>query len=188
MAESYCLPCIYYGKSTDTCDYILLEDRRRPCPGGKGCIVRRMKKEVKKTMGKPKWDTQLGMQMWLEGKKDKEIAEHFGIAANTVTTCRRKYWEKHKQPPPQKKYGGRDGAGRTHRRSGRKAGSDSCQYVHAGWCVSYSGRSHQNQSRYRSDLHRRCNTLSLELGQRRRPSPCSSSYKPPTQALGGVGL
>ena len=99
MAESYCLPCIYYGKTTNTCDYILIEDQCRPCPGGKGCTARRMKKDVKKVMGKPKWDTELGMQMWLEGKKDKEIAEHFGIAANTVTTCRRKYWEKHKQPP-----------------------------------------------------------------------------------------
>ena len=40
--------------------------------------------------------------MWLEGKKDREIAEHFGIASNTVTTCRRKYWEKHVDPSEKK--------------------------------------------------------------------------------------
>lgn len=100
MAESYCLSCIYYGKSTNTCDYILIEDRCRPCPGGKGCTARRTKKDVKKVMDKPKWDTELGMQMWLEGKSDKEIAEHFGIHHSTVSRIRRKYWESHKQPPP----------------------------------------------------------------------------------------
>lgn len=99
----YCLPCIYYGKSTKTCDFILMEDRRRPCPGGDGCTERRTKKEVGRKLAlKATWDTALGMQMWLEGKKDKEIAEHFGIARNTVATCRRKYWEKHQNPSEKK--------------------------------------------------------------------------------------
>lgn len=99
----YCLPCIYYGKNTRSCDYILMEDRRRPCPGGEGCTERRTKKEVgRKLASKASWDTALGMQMWLEGKKDREIAEHFGIASNTVTTCRRKYWEKHVDPSEKK--------------------------------------------------------------------------------------
>lgn len=98
----YCLPCIYYGKSTMSCDYIFLENARRPCPGGEGCTARRLKKDVNR-MGRPKWDTELGMQMWLEGKKDREIAEYFGIASNTVTTCRNKYWEKHRQPPAKKR-------------------------------------------------------------------------------------
>lgn len=57
-------------------------------------------------MDKPKWDTELGMQMWLEGKSDKEIAEHFGIHHSTVARIRLKYWEAHKQPPPKKKCGG----------------------------------------------------------------------------------
>lgn len=90
--DPWCLPCIYYGKYTMTCDYILIEDHSRPCPGGPGCTARKLRKDVNGKM-KAKWDTQLGRQLWLEGKKDKEIAEQFGIAANTVTTCRRKHWE-----------------------------------------------------------------------------------------------
>lgn len=88
-------PCagrMYYGKSTDTCDYILIADQRRPCPPGLECTVRRTLKDVKK-MGKPRWDTEFGRLLWLEGKSDVQIAKEMGVAPNTVLHQRRK-WEK----------------------------------------------------------------------------------------------
>lgn len=90
----YCHPCIYYGKSTCTCDYILIVGHPRPCPAGAGCTARILKKDVKKKMGKPRWDIAKGKQMWEQGMSDSQIAKHFGIAANTVLHQRRSYWEK----------------------------------------------------------------------------------------------
>lgn len=45
-------------------------------------------------MRRVKWDTELGRLLWLDGQKDIEIADHFGIAVNTVTSYRKKHWEK----------------------------------------------------------------------------------------------
>ena len=94
MAEqkSPCEGCMYYGKSTDTCDYILIADQRRPCPPGAECTVRRTTKEGKR-MGKARWDTELGRLLWLEGKSDAQIAKEMGVAPNTVLHQRRR-WEK----------------------------------------------------------------------------------------------
>ena len=102
LHNTYCLPCIYYGKSTMTCDYILIEGHSRPCPAGVGCTAKITKKDVKKNMGKPRWDTALGKQMWEQGMSDSQIAKHFGIAANTVLHQRRSYWEKGVAAPVKK--------------------------------------------------------------------------------------
>lgn len=91
--DPHCFPCVYYGKSTRTCDYILIEDHSRPCPAGAGCTARITKKEAKRRMT-PKWDTTLGAKMHQDGCSDKEIAEHFGIAVSTVSYQRRNRWEK----------------------------------------------------------------------------------------------
>lgn len=99
----YCLPCIYYAMSTMSCDYIFMEDHSRPCPAGAGCTARILKKDVKKKMGKPRWDIALGKQMWEQGMSDSQIAKHFGIAANTVLHQRRSYWEKGVTAPVKKK-------------------------------------------------------------------------------------
>ena len=45
-------------------------------------------------MKKVKWDTEMGRLLWLDGQKDSEIADHFGIAVSTVTSYRKKHWEK----------------------------------------------------------------------------------------------
>lgn len=90
--DRFCADCIYYAKSTRSCDFFIMEDRLRGCPGGDGCRARRTKKDVKKAMS-PKWDTALGKQMWEEGKSDRQIAEHFGISPNTVLYQRQKKWE-----------------------------------------------------------------------------------------------
>ena len=99
----YCNSCIYYGKSTCTCDYILIVGHPRPCPAGAGCTARILKKDVKKKMGKPRWDIAQGKQMWEQGMSDSQIAKHFGIAANTVLHQRRSYWEKGVTAPVKKK-------------------------------------------------------------------------------------
>ena len=53
-----------------------------------------LKKDVKKRMGNPRWDTEQGRQMYLQGMSDQQIGDHFGVAANTVLYQRQKYWEK----------------------------------------------------------------------------------------------
>lgn len=98
-SKSPCAGCMYYGKSTDSCDYILIADQRRPCPPGPGCSVRRTTKEVKR-MGKPRWDTELGRLLWLEGKSDAQIAKEMGVAPNTVLHQRRKWEKTTKRPEP----------------------------------------------------------------------------------------
>lgn len=45
-------------------------------------------------MKKPKWDVELGRLLWLEGKSDGEIADEFGISTCTVTSYRKRHWEK----------------------------------------------------------------------------------------------
>ena len=99
----YCLPCVYYATTTMSCDYIFIEDKCRPCPAGAGCTARILKKDVKKKMGKPRWDIAQGKQMWEQGMSDSQIAKHFGIAANTVLHQRRSYWEKGITAPVKKK-------------------------------------------------------------------------------------
>lgn len=91
--DPWCSKCIYYGRSTRTCDYILMEDQRRPCPAGDGCTARRTSRKVSK-MGKPRWDTELGRLLWLDGKSDREIAVEMGVATNTVLHQRKTKWEK----------------------------------------------------------------------------------------------
>ena len=45
-------------------------------------------------MKKLTWNTEAGRQMWLEGKKDSEIADEFGVATSTVAAYRKRHWEK----------------------------------------------------------------------------------------------
>ena len=44
--RKYCKGCYYWGGlngSCDCCNYIFVEGRKRPCPPGKGCTVRKEK-------------------------------------------------------------------------------------------------------------------------------------------------
>lgn len=50
-------------------------------------------------MRKPKWDTELGRLLWLDGRKDGEIADEFGIPISTVTAYRKRHWEKGSMQP-----------------------------------------------------------------------------------------
>lgn len=170
-----CAGCMYYGKSTDTCDYILIADQRRPCPPGLECTVRRTLKDVKK-MGKPRWDTEFGRLLWLEGKSDAQIAKEMGVAPNTVLHQRRK-WEKTTTRPEPAETVQETGPApelapmltqATTEEKKESPPPSPCKHGHTGRSLQHFGRGHQNQTRHRGNLHGRCNSLSLELGQRRR--------------------
>lgn len=93
MKANFCEDCAYYTPTTETCDYWLIEDRLRGCPGGPGCDKKITKKEYRKMNPAGKWDKAAGMKMWQEGKTDKEIAEAFCVTPSAVFQIRKKKWE-----------------------------------------------------------------------------------------------
>lgn len=88
--DAYCSDCVYYACSTRTCDYILITDRRRPCPAGEGCTERYTRKEA--TMAKATWDTAAAYDLYLAGKSDKEISEALNVPIGSVSFYRKKHW------------------------------------------------------------------------------------------------
>ena len=48
--DAYCKGCVYRGKTSGdtTCEYILIEKKRRPCKPGDGCTVRVLGKKDRK--------------------------------------------------------------------------------------------------------------------------------------------
>lgn len=52
MAKNYCDNCIYScgftGLNIKSCDYFLVTNKRRPCPPGKGCTVKVVRKGKRK--------------------------------------------------------------------------------------------------------------------------------------------
>ena len=94
MGHPNCQTCHYFCKTTDTCDYWLIEDQLRGCDPGAGCTKKITTKEYKKMSYAPKWDRAAGREMWLAGKSDKEIAAVYGVSGEAVGQVRRKVWEK----------------------------------------------------------------------------------------------
>jgi len=94
MCTSRCAGCFFQGRSTGTCDYIFIVGVRRPCPPGEGCAAYVSTDRKEEFMRKPNWDTEAGRKMWLEGKKDAEIADEFGISVHAVTSYRSKHWQR----------------------------------------------------------------------------------------------
>jgi hypothetical protein len=50
--DKYCLDCHYYQGNSEVdicCCYLLITDKRRPCPPGKGCTVKVKRKRRRKT-------------------------------------------------------------------------------------------------------------------------------------------
>ena len=46
LIDKHCMGCKYYAGITEYiyyCSYFMKEDKRRPCPPGKGCTVRKEK-------------------------------------------------------------------------------------------------------------------------------------------------
>ena len=99
-----CRGCMYLSLSVGSCDYILIEDKRRPCPGGKGCTVRKdgVRPQHEEARKKPKWDTEMGKQLWKAGKTDEEIANAMGVTRDAVSSYRLKHWGKSNPKAPGK--------------------------------------------------------------------------------------
>lgn len=93
-----CNGCVYWAKTTRSCDYIFVEDRMRPCPPGDACTVRLTPREV--AMSKATWDTQKAKGMWQAGFTDKDIAQEVGTTAASISYYRRKHWVE--DPPPER--------------------------------------------------------------------------------------
>lgn len=70
-----CNGCIYAGRAgkQPICEYILKTQRRRPCPPGAGCTVKRM--EERSVPVKSDWDRERARQLLEEGKTDLEAAD-----------------------------------------------------------------------------------------------------------------
>jgi hypothetical protein len=52
--DKYCADCKYYMGNCDNtlcCNYIFIEDKRRPCDPGKGCTVKVKRKRRRKVCG-----------------------------------------------------------------------------------------------------------------------------------------
>ena len=49
--SAYCKGCVYRGivqGSLPCCNYIFMEDKRRPCPPGEGCTVKTTNREAQR--------------------------------------------------------------------------------------------------------------------------------------------
>ena len=75
-----CTGCAYAGMAGHwpICAYILIEGRRRPCPPGLGCTVKRT--EGVKMPERISWDRERARALIAEGKKDLEIADMVGCS------------------------------------------------------------------------------------------------------------
>lgn len=61
MADKNCCNCYYYQGGSDMdlcCNYIFIEDQKRPCPPGKDCTVKRPRKRRRKLNEERKRDRQ----------------------------------------------------------------------------------------------------------------------------------
>lgn len=89
LCDKTCEKCRFWGRSTNTCDYILVMDRSRGCPVGKGC--KRMEPAVVQKNKRIKWDEAKAYELWQQGKNDVEIGREVGASSFTVG-----YWRKHR--------------------------------------------------------------------------------------------
>ena len=98
VCTNRCAGCFFLRRSTGTCDYIFIVGVRRPCLPGRECTAYVPVDRKEEFMRKPNWDTEAGREMWLEGKKDAEIADAFGISVHAVTCYRVKHWQQPMTP------------------------------------------------------------------------------------------
>lgn len=89
--------CIYYGKSTDSCDYYLITGVRRGCDPNECTRYTKGQKtntalqdfNLKRTA---QWNVKFKHMriLYNNGKYDKEIAEMIGCSVNTVKLWRKR--------------------------------------------------------------------------------------------------
>lgn len=93
-----CEGCFFLSEYFGCCNYLIYTDKRRPCPGGKDCTVKTAQTPANRKAGEGhggrplKWDTEKGLQLWLEGKTLAEIAKEVGSSQTTVSYYAARYW------------------------------------------------------------------------------------------------
>lgn len=86
-----CLGCIYFAETTLTCDYILMTDKRRPCPPGKDCTVKSVPIKKKLTAsGKLDRDAMV-RALYKDGANDREIADLLGYSVDAIFKWRKRH-------------------------------------------------------------------------------------------------
>lgn len=89
LVDRSCHKCRFWCKNTNTCDYLLVTDRRRPCHPGKGCTVR--EKEVHTDSGKRiRWDAKKARELYMAGMNDTAIGRELGVSAYTISCWRQR--------------------------------------------------------------------------------------------------
>ena len=95
-----CNGCVFLSRSHYLCNYLLMMDVRRGCPGGAECD-KKMTKEEFYAMGMQKdWNKQAGKAMWAKGHGDAEIAKAMGVTQGTISYFRRRHWERECEAAP----------------------------------------------------------------------------------------
>lgn len=103
-----CRGCVYFSKETQTCDYILMTKKRRPCPPGMLC---KAKKIIRGRNGKAKTDRNAIIRdLYKAGKNDREIAAETGFSAGAVFKwrCRHRLKPNYNGGRPKKEDGNAD--------------------------------------------------------------------------------
>lgn len=96
-----CSGCAYEDRSMHSCDYIFYMDHHRPCPPGKDCTVKKLRRRRyflpdHKNVGwkKPAWDVEEGKRLWQAGIGDAEIARRLSTTKLAVAHYKSDHWKK----------------------------------------------------------------------------------------------
>ena len=92
------IPCTTckYGNRDAICTYILVAQRRRPCPAGKGCTVYEKvenRRELQQlslapNLNRKSFDKAEAYRLYKAGKNDREIAEAMHLQTSAVSRWR----------------------------------------------------------------------------------------------------
>lgn len=85
--SKHCIGCDFRS-DMGTCDYLLIMRKRRPCPYGDRCTVKRSVEPAHRKFRQ--WDVKLAEKMYDAGKTDVEIAKAVGITKAAVGAWRQR--------------------------------------------------------------------------------------------------
>lgn len=98
--DTACIGCFFHSRNHNICNYLLVMDVRRGCPGGAECD-KKMTREEFYAMGLQKeWNKSAGKAMWANGHGDAEIAKAMGVTQGTISYYRRRHWEREGDAAP----------------------------------------------------------------------------------------
>lgn len=94
VVDDFCKGCVFHSSAHNICNYLLVMDVRRGCPGGAECDKKMTKKEFYEMGLQKDWNKQAGKAMWAAGRGDAEIAKAMGVTQGTISYYRRRHWER----------------------------------------------------------------------------------------------